>query len=385
GEEAGAKRDTHYAPLEEEARVVRSIYNSLVKERLTLSVIARSLTEDRIPPPKSSRTWDASLVRILIRNPVYKGEFYAHRYTYEKRFSKRLGKEVMRKVERPSDEWIKVEVPHLVPAEMWDMAQKVLSDNKLKSPRNARTDYLLLGLTVCADCNPIKMSTGRRKYKRTTRSGPKEYQTSCYRCQTKATLRYKREAFGRHCTMPQIASRRLDEMVWDAVISILLDRERLQEGMERYFSRQKMETVAEEHQFLQSQLTTLELEDERLYQAYMAQAFDADEYAQRRRKLRERQEVLRVKKDELQRQLESQVSAAARTKQKLSSVDEIKRQAGEATPFELRRRVILKVVDRIIVNTREEWFELEGTIAGKFTFGTFDVNPVGRGSAPQSA
>lgn len=385
GEETGTRRDTHYAPLDEEARVIRSIYTALVKERQTLSVIARTLAEAQIAPPKTSRSWDASLVRTLIKNPVYKGDYYAHRYTYEKRFSKRLGKDVMRKVERPRDEWIKVSVPALVSHDVWDAAQKILSDNKLKSPRNARRDYLLLGLTVCADCDPLKMSTGKRKHRKTTHAGPKEYETSCYRCQTRASMRFKREAFGRHCTMPQIATHRLDAMVWNAVIGVLFDRERLEEGMERYFSRQKLETTAEELEFLQTQLTTMELEDERLYQAYMAQAFDADEYARRRRDLKERKGTLESKKDDLVRRLQHQSSAATRKQQILKSVADLKRQAGEATPFDLRRRIIVKVVDRIVVNTREEWFELEGAIAGRFEFGPFDVNSVYRGFAPPPA
>ena len=92
---------------------------------------------------------------------------------------------------------------------------------------------------------------------------------------------------GYTCTMPQISARKLDTIVWNTIITVLLDRERLEEGMERYFSRQKAETTREEIGFIQTRLTDLEIEDERLYQAYIAKAFEADEFALKRHALKE--------------------------------------------------------------------------------------------------
>jgi hypothetical protein len=47
--------------------------------------------------------------------------------------------------------------------------------------------------------------------------------------------------------------------------------------------------------------------------------------------------------------------------------------ASEKLPFDLKRKIMLKVVDKIMVNTREEWFEIEGVISDKF-----DIDPAGR-------
>ena len=168
--------------------------------------------------------------------------------------------------------------------------------------------------------------------------------------------------------MPQISSKRLDDLVWNTVITALLDRTRLEEGMERYFSRQKQETTKDELVFVQTQLTQLELEDEKLYQAYVAGAFEADEYAVKRRGLWERKKRLEDEKEKLQKRFAQQSSREEQKQQILASVDELRRRADEELPFELKRKILLRVVDKVIVNTREEWFELEGAISGKFDF-----------------
>ncbi len=271
-------------------------------------------------------------------------------------------------MKRPENEWIWVPVPALVTPEVWAEAQEVMRENKTKSLRNSKRQYLLTGLTICADCKPVAMSGTGRYHRKITRDGEKRWETTCYRCQNKTRPKHIIAALGCTCTMPQISSKRLDDLVWNTVITALLDRTRLEEGMERYFSRQKQETTKDELVFVQTQLTQLELEDEKLYQAYVAGAFEADEYAVKRRGLWERKKRLEDEKEKLQKRFAQQSSREEQKQQILASVDELRRRADEELPFELKRKILLRVVDKVIVNTREEWFELEGAISGKFDF-----------------
>jgi site-specific DNA recombinase len=361
-------KDTYYDFSEPEAGVMRRVYDWLVRERMALSPICRRLIDLGVKPPKTAKAWDPSLLRTMIKNTVYKGEFYAHRYIYIKKVSTRTGKEATHKIERPREEWIRVEVPALVSAEVWEEAQRVLGDNKAKALRNAKREYLLLGLTYCADCKTQKMTSGVRVGRRITRQGPREYDILCYRCNTRARVKYLQAPHGHACTMPQIATRRLDQLVWNAVVGVLLNRTQLEQGIEKYFSSQSIETTREEIGYLQAQLTELDLEDGMLYEAYKAKAFDAEEFASKRHTLKERKQRLEEQKAEFEKRFSHQASRDERKSQILDSIDELHRQANEETPFDLKRRILLKVIDRIIVNTREEWFELEGAIVGRFDF-----------------
>jgi site-specific DNA recombinase len=165
--------------------VVRRIFQWLVNERMTLVAISRRLTELNIRPPKSSRSWEAATLRTLVKNTVYKGEFYAHRYYYIQKLSKVNGKEVTHKVERPRNVWIKVVVPSLITADMWDQAQIVMTDNRTRSLRNTKRQYLLVSLLYCADCQKNKMTIGGKFNHKITGDGPKQYEATYYRCTTR--------------------------------------------------------------------------------------------------------------------------------------------------------------------------------------------------------
>lgn len=374
GGEEKARKDTHYAFLEPQATILRMIYQWLVEERVTLGEISRRLMDRNIKTPNNGHVWDPTLLRALVKNTVYKGEYFAHRYTHVKRISNISGKEVTHKIERPRNEWIYVPVPPLVSPEVWDEAQKVMRENRTLSLRNTKREYLLVNLLYCADCATARMTIGGRYVHKTTKQGPQSYEAMYYRCTNRTRPKHIVEALGYDCSMPQIASHRLDDLVWSAVINILLDRERLDQGIERYFSRQRVETTREEIVFVQTQITELDLEDELLYQAYLARAFDADEYAQKRFALKERKQQLEDTKEQLQKRLGQQASRQEQKQMILASVDELKQQADQQLPYDLRRKVILKVVDKITVNTREQWFELEGSISGKFDFTPVDTD-----------
>ncbi len=87
-----------------------------------------------------------------------------------------------RKVLRPKDEWIPVEVPAIIDKELWDQAQKRRAG--LAAKRNyKRHVYLLSGFVRCNRCNsPMHsvMSTGRpTRYYRCSASNNKSILTTC--------------------------------------------------------------------------------------------------------------------------------------------------------------------------------------------------------------
>lgn len=373
GSTDNAKKDTHYGVDTQQADIVAKIFCWIVEQRLTLVAISKRLTDMEVRTPKKSQNWDPSLLHAIVTNPVYKGEFHGHRYTHVKKISRLTGREVTHKIERPREEWITVPVPAIVPAEMWQAAQEVLKENRSKSLRNVKADYLLVAFIHCAECG-ARMSPCSRYNARLTRQGPRTYHITYYRCSTQMRPKHIMERLGVHCTMPQSSRRLLDDMVWHALIDVLFDAGRLEEGIDRYLARQNPDTTKEEISFVQSRISEFDVEDTRLYEAYISGAFDADEYSQKRRTLKEKKITFETQKEELQAKLSQLAGRAYRKKSIMVAVDELKQRARDDIPFELKRKIIMMVVDKIVVNTREEWFEIEGAIGGKFDFSSTDMD-----------
>lgn len=120
--------------------------------------------------------------------------------------------------------------------------------------------------------------------------------------------------------------------------------------------------------FIQKQLSDKDVEDDKLYRAYLADIFDEQEYAGRRQQLKSSKQLLQEELEKLERQLVSRdeieeqrtlIIAVAEQVQKLGITLE--------APFELKRRIIAIIVDKITLNVDENWLLLEGAVPGTFS------------------
>ena len=149
-------RETYYAVVEDEARIVTYIYEALAYDGKTLYRIATEL-QQRYPPPRNFAKWAVPFLWSLVRNPVYKGKFAAYRWAtdIEEVMDHNTGriKKTKRTYERPESEWIYVDVPAIVSEELWEEANRIMIENRQMAKRNAKHEYLLTGLLYCAVCN----------------------------------------------------------------------------------------------------------------------------------------------------------------------------------------------------------------------------------------
>lgn len=363
-----AKKDTHYAIKDDEAHVVQFIFRQAMDGR-TLRGIARVL-EENYPPPKRYSYWDSKMVALIIGNPVYKGEYIAHTRKEIKvpisagpaSLTGGAVKTITRRVARPPEEWIVVPVPPIVTVEEWELANKVLEKNKQMSRRNGKAAFLLTGLIHCATCN-YKYSGGRRKY-----SGKKgtRYGTSWYRCSAgNSSYAAIRERAG--CDQSQVSTKVVDEAVWSLVYQVLLDPQILIDALEREFQGERNDQTSRQIAYLENQINASNLEDEKLYKAYLAGVFDETEYAARRSLVRENRQKLTVELQQLNGSLISPEKFEER-RQEILMVCEHARTNGlaQSAPFEVKRNIIKTIVERIVLNVNEGWFEMEGVITGRY-------------------
>lgn len=125
---------------EEEAAVVRKMFQWFISEDIGIATVANRLNEMQVPTRRRAQCWHRQVVRQILTNPVFKGEW-------------KYGKtECYTGMPRPPDSVITISVPPIVDQETWEKAQeKILSIRRFWSKKGSRK-YLLSGLLTCSDC-----------------------------------------------------------------------------------------------------------------------------------------------------------------------------------------------------------------------------------------
>ena len=171
---------------EEQAPVVRSIFEMFASGRFGLVTISRSLEERRVPTRMGRPLWHRDQIKSMLKNETYAGTRYFNRITAATEAS-REGRQVIRGrwVYRDRAEWIPVNVPAIVPRELFETVHEKL---RLHEERYCRpvTHYLLQGLVQCGVCGS-RCSSSRRYQKVVRPSGRLSvYHRAMYRCNRRA-------------------------------------------------------------------------------------------------------------------------------------------------------------------------------------------------------
>lgn len=149
---------------EEEAAVVRLIFDLFTKPGTVqgMNGIAHYLTKEGIPTKRGKGVWHRQVVRQILMNQAYIGEFYQNRWNTEGMLgNKHKSKEERVPMkERPREEWILIPCPPIIEREQFEYAQKLLQDSRRRWAKKSRHEYLLSGLLRCAHCG--NTMTGRR-------------------------------------------------------------------------------------------------------------------------------------------------------------------------------------------------------------------------------
>jgi DNA invertase Pin-like site-specific DNA recombinase len=150
----GDRRDVY----EPEAIIVRRVYQWFAEDALSMRQITRRLNEDGILPPSagkrrpyvrtdlSGQQWNTVQVRLMLREPAYKGE------TYMGRHRSINGKQTP----VPREDWVRLPddvSPPIIDRALWDAAQYRLSTNSSFTARaHSAPPALLRGRIHCGVC-----------------------------------------------------------------------------------------------------------------------------------------------------------------------------------------------------------------------------------------
>ncbi len=287
-----------YQVVLHEARVVRRIFEAVVREQKSLRAVARMLNEEGVPPrgeAKQGRTarWRANAIHGVLRNPSYMGlagfgktervERPAPlRPVHGRAAVPKRAKSGQR--ERSPDEWIRIAVPALVSEDVFAAAHAQLERNRLLAERNRTSGrYLLAGLTVCARCGygyyGRKITSGGRSRKR----------HAYYYCGASGRSAKNAQTAVGGCRNRGVRVEQLEAEVWQSVCALLQDPARV---MQEWSRRADTRRAYNEHDAQRADALKLvrahERALQRLIDAYEAGALDLAELATRSERVRAR-------------------------------------------------------------------------------------------------
>ncbi len=165
-------QDKHRLVIDEEtAPIVRRIF-AMRASGTGFRAIAITLNNEGIPSPgtlyyqrkgkadprKVNHKWAEQTVKRLIRNEVYIGNMVQGKTGTLSYKNRRL-------VDKPQEEWIRVEGTHepIIPRDVWDTVVSIDQKKVRKSPTADGIKSIFTGLVYCADCG-FKMRNHTEKF-----------------------------------------------------------------------------------------------------------------------------------------------------------------------------------------------------------------------------
>lgn len=127
---------------EDEAKVVRMLFEWLAKDELALCACQRRLNKFNIASPAGKKLWTRATIYRVVTNEAYTGD-----WCYNKR-CETGGKHHI----RAKEEWVHIAIPPIVSKDLFLQAQAQLEKNRAFAMRNTKREYLLSGLLVCGKC-----------------------------------------------------------------------------------------------------------------------------------------------------------------------------------------------------------------------------------------
>ena len=144
-------RKDHTLEPDENADVVRMVFDLFVDKGLTYYQIAKQLDDMGIKPRKSD-TWNKSSIRYMLKNPHYDGKVCFN--MVKEVTTMENGEKVTRRINQPMDTWIVAEGIHpaIIDHETFEKAQLLMKENATPAKLGYSLKNPFAGIMVCGIC-----------------------------------------------------------------------------------------------------------------------------------------------------------------------------------------------------------------------------------------
>ena len=263
-----SKQDGKLTIIEEEAELVRKIFEIYTQGKMGVRRIARELEAQGIISPNTGKALIASSIAHIIQNPKYKG-YYCSGKTIS------LDYRQNKRVRIDADEWNVYKddsIPAIVSEELWDKANELYKARGQKAKNNADAysqRYSFSGKIVCADHGT---SYHRHVYK-SIKNGEQEV----WNCKL-----YRQKGKIDGCDSPTIYTKEIKKILEELYETIYYQRETVISGlMEIYTSAGIAQDHNKEISKKQAAIDKLEKSKNQLLDLLMENFIDKQEFKRR--------------------------------------------------------------------------------------------------------
>ncbi len=310
---------------EDEAAVVRNIFKWFANEDIGIAGVTNRLNDLEIPTRKRTGYWHRQVVRQILVNPVFKGEWKYGKIDWHTR------------TPRPPREVITIPVPPIVDPVTWEKAQEKLREIRRLWTKQGRRKYLLSGLLTCADCG----NTMGGAYIRWWGVAERRYTCRRARCVSR----------NQGCRPPKaIRADELEKIVWGQVKAFLCDPDTV--AREAAASAPRADELRQEHRRIEKRLLEVERGREAVLDALASGLFELDVKTKAKlASLKEKRERLEARKKELEHVLRSTESAAVRMDELRTLAEGVLDRLDEMS-FEEKRGLVRALIRQIVITGR---------------------------------
>ncbi|XZE52559.1 recombinase family protein [Planctomycetaceae bacterium SH139] len=332
---------------EQQAAVVRQVFQWVGRDRLSIGEATRRLTKSDTVTATGKATWDRTTVWGMLKNPAYKGSAaFGKTRTGPRRPQLRTQRGNSKTPRRTgstydteASEQLSISVPAIVSSELFDAVQTQLTENRQRGHESRRgAKYLLQGLLECSNCGyafygkPVSSKSAKGKVR----------SYAYYRCIGTDGYRFGGK---RVCECKQVRTDKLDEAVWNDACELLRHPKLLRQEYERRLAApsDSDSVVSIKKQFASSKRSV-----ERLIDAYTDGVLDRAEFDPRLKRARDRL----TKHEQQLRNLESESREQSTLRESLSCLDSFCESVGtnlESTNWTLRREILRTLIDKVVV------------------------------------
>ena len=330
----GYKKDKDIGVLniiEEEAKVVRRIYELYAVDELSLSKIVKTLNSERLKTCQGKK-WVISTISRMIENPKYKGYYCARKSEIVDYMTKKI-----KYFEK--DDWIiyedKTRIPPIIDEELWDRANtRLLKRKKTFSERKEdksiyKNRYLYSAKIFCGQHNAVFHRREFRKNKKDI-----TWVCSLYLKNGKTT-----------CDSPNIRESELDAIFRDLISKLQIDLNEVIDILMNYYKHLEIDTgIDEEILSRERGINNLYDKKDKLLELSLQGSLSNTEFYERNNSFNEKIKALENELDSLKNYKEKLKGTTDKTKELAENL----KQKVKSKPT--INKIISSLLERIVVS-----------------------------------
>ena len=330
----GYKKDKDIGVLniiEEEAKVVRRIYELYAVDELSLSKIVKTLNSEGLKTCQSKK-WVISTISRMIENPKYKGYYCARKSEIVDYMTKKI-----KYFEK--DDWIiyedKTRIPPIIDEELWDRANtRLLKRKKTFSERKEdksiyKNRYLYSAKIFCGQHNAVFHRREFRKNKKDI-----TWVCSLYLKNGKTT-----------CDSPNIRESELDAIFRDLISKLQIDLNEVIDILMNYYKHLEIDTgIDEEILSRERGINNLYDKKDKLLELSLQGSLSNTEFYERNNSFNEKIKALENELDSLKNYKEKLKGTTDKTKELAENL----KQKVKSKPT--INKIISSLLERIVVS-----------------------------------